>query len=112
MPVYTSEAYALDIENCRFNVPTCPLPGRMGSMSCSWTYQDRLDAAVVQDFMTPEADLGWQWPFDDLLIDGPNNIIYEHFFLRPAGIVVINCDGIVTARGDWLGNYIANPKPS
>ena len=45
------------------------------------------------DFMTPEADNGWQWPFDDLLIDAPNNLMYEHYFMRPAGIVVINCDG-------------------
>lgn len=112
VPVYTGEAHALDIENCPSNCPDLPIAGPHGQYVLQHrTYQDRLDAAqVVQDFMTPEADLGWQWPFDDLLIDGPNNIIYEHFFLRPAGIVVINCDGIVTARGDWLGNYILNPE--
>ena len=112
IPVYTGEAHALDIENCPSNCPDLPIAGPHGQYILQHrTYDERLDAAqVVQDFMTPEADLGWSWPFADIWIDPPNNIIYEHFFLRPAGIVVIDCNGIVVARGDWFGNYLTNPE--
>ena len=108
VPVYTGEAHALDIENCPSNCPDLPIAGPHGQYVLQHrTYEERLTAAeVVQDFMTPEADQGWAWPFDDIWIDPPNNIIYEHYFLRPAGIVVIDCNGVVTARGDWFGQFL------
>ena len=110
VPIYTAEAHALDVENCPSNCPDLPIAGPHGQYLLQHrTYQDRLDAAqIVMDYMTPEADNGWQWPFDDLLIDAPNNLMYEHYFMRPAGIVVINCDGVVVARGDWFGSWLNN----
>ena len=72
------------------------------------TVQDRMDAAqIVMDVMGPDATSTWNFPFDDILIDSPDNLIYSHYFMRPAGIVVIDCDGVVVARGDWLGGFSA-----
>ena len=97
------------MENRLSNCPDLPIRPHGQYLLQHRTYQDRLDAAqIVMDYMTPEADNGWQWPFDDLLIDAPNNLMYEHYFMRPAGIVVINCDGVVVARGDWFGSWLNN----
>lgn len=112
VPIYVGEAHAIDTENCPSNCPDLPIPGPHGQyMWQHQTVQERIDAAqVVMDFMGPGSNNEWVFPFDDILIDAPNNLAYEHFFLRPAGIVVINCDGIVVARGNWLGGFISNPS--
>ena len=110
IPVYVAEAHALDVENCPTNCPAFPIPGPNGLyFNQHRIVQDRIDAAqVVMDWMGPGSDNGWMFPFDDMLIDSPDNLIYEHFFMRPAGIVIFNCDGIVIDRGDWLGTYLSS----
>jgi len=110
IPVYVAEAHALDIENCPSNCPAFPIAGPDGQYRNQHRIvQDRYDAAqVVIDFMGPDSDNEWGFPWDDMLIDSPNNLIYENFFLRPAGMVVINCDGIVVQRADWLGTFLSD----
>ncbi|MBL6645885.1 MAG: hypothetical protein ISP55_05485 [Flavobacteriales bacterium] len=110
IPVYVAEAHALDVENCPTNCPAFPIPGPNGLyFNQHRIVQDRIDAAqVVMDWMGPSANNAWSFPFDDMLIDSPDNLIYTHFFMRPAGIVIFNCDGIVIDRGDWLGTYLSN----
>lgn len=110
IPVYVAEAHALDLENCPSNCPAFPIPGPSGEyLNQHRIVQDRLDAAqTVIDFMGPGSDNGWAFPWDDILIDTPNNIIYENFFLRPAGMVVVNCDGIVIERANWLGLFLSD----
>lgn len=108
VPVYVAEAHALDLENCPSNCPAFPIAGPDGNyLNQHRIVQDRIDAAqMVMDNMGPDSDNVWNFPWDDFLIDSPDNLIYEHFFLRPAGMVVVDCDGIVTARADWLGTYL------
>ena len=108
VPVYVAEAHALDMENCPSNCPDFPIPGPHGEyMLQHRTVQERLDAAqIVMDWMGPGSDTNWNFPFDDILIDSPDNLMYTHYFMRPAGIVVIDCDGVVVARGDWFGTYL------
>lgn len=108
VPIYVGEAHALDIENCPSNCPDLPIAGPHGEYVYQHrTYQDRLDAAqIAVEVMSSEAGQGWNFPFSDMVIDSPDNAIYEHYFLRPAGIVVIDCDGKVLARGDWFGTYL------
>ena len=108
VPVYVAEAHSLDTENCPSNCPDFPIPGPHGQyMLQHRTVQERMDAAqIVMDWMGPGSSANWNFPFDDILIDSPDNLMYTHYFMRPAGIVVIDCDGIVVARGDWLGTYL------
>lgn len=110
IPVYVAEAHALDMDNCPSNCPAFPIAGPDGQYRNQHRIvQDRYDAAqTVIDFMGPGSDNDFAFPWDDMLIDSPNNIIYEHFFLRPAGAVVINCDGVVVQRADWLGLFLSN----
>ena len=110
VPVYVAEAHAIDSENCPSNCPDLPIPGPHGQYLWQHqTVQERTDAAqIVIDEMGPGTQNGWNFPFDDILIDSPDNLIYSHFFLRPAGMVVINCDGIVVTRANWLGAFIGN----
>jgi len=108
IPVYVAEAHALDVENCPTNCPAFPIAGPDGQyLNQHRVVQDRIDAAqMVVDYMGPGSGNQWQFPWNDMLIDSPDNLIYTHFFLRPAGMVVINCDGIVVDRGDWLGIHL------
>lgn len=108
IPVYVAEAHALDIENCPSNCPAFPIAGPDGQyLNQHRIVQDRIDAAqMVIDNMGPGSDNQWQFPWDDFLIDSPDNLIYTHFFLRPAGMVVFDCDGIVVDRADWLGIHL------
>jgi hypothetical protein len=39
--------------------------------------------------------------------DNPDNSVYDNFFERAFGNLMINCEGIVTMRGDWAMDYIA-----
>ncbi len=109
VPVYVAEAHALDVENCPSNCPAFPIAGPDGQyLNQHRIVQDRIDAAqMVLDYMGPGSDNQWQFPWDDFLIDSPDNLIYSHFFLRPAGMVVIDCDGIVVDRADWMGLHLA-----
>ena len=108
VPVYVAEAHAMDIENCPSNCPAFPIAGPDGQyLNQHRVVQDRMDAAqMVIDFMGPGSDNQWQFPWDDFLIDSPNNLIYSNFFLRPAGMVVIDCDGVVVVRADWMGTHL------
>jgi len=110
VPVYVAEAHALDMENCPSNCPDIPIPGPNGEYLVQHrTVQERMDAAqMMMDFMGPGSESDWNFPFDDILIDSPNNLMYTHFFMRPAGIVVIDCNGVVVARGDWFGSFLNN----
>ena len=112
VPIYVAEAHALDVENCPSNCPDLPIPGPHGQyMLQHRIMQDRMDAAqIVMDFMGPGSGNEWLFPFDDILIDSPNNLIYSHYFMRPAGLVVIDCDGVVVARGDWFGTHLNNTE--
>ena len=108
IPVYVAEAHAIDTENCPSNCPDLPIQGPNGQYLWQHqTVQDRVDAAqMVIDVMGPGTQNGWHFPFDDMLIDSPNNLIYSHFFLRPAGLAVINCDGVVVTRANWFGSFL------
>lgn len=110
VPVYVAEAHSLDMENCPSNCPDFPIPGPHGEyMLQHRVVQDRIDAAgIMMDFMGPGSANDWNFPFDDILIDSPNNLIYSNFFHRPAGIIVLDCDGVVIGRGDWFGTYLGN----
>lgn len=112
VPIYVAEAHALDTENCPSNCPDLPIPGPHGQYLYQHRImQDRMDAAqIVMDFMGPQSGNEWLFPFDDILIDSPDNLIYSHYFMRPAGLVVIDCNGVVVARGDWFGTHLNNAE--
>jgi hypothetical protein len=47
-----------------------------------------------------------EFPFK-MYCDNPDNAIYETFFARPFGIIVLNCDGTVLYRGNWANVWLA-----
>ncbi len=38
--------------------------------------------------------------------DNPDNAVYNTFFQKAFGILVLNCDGTVAMQGDWLTTFI------
>lgn len=47
------------------------------------------------------------FPFP-MYADNPDNAIYNAFFQRPFGMLVLNCDGTVGIRADWVTTYLAD----
>ncbi len=39
--------------------------------------------------------------------DNPDNAVYNNFFARPFGAVIIDCNGEVVMRGDWAQQFAA-----
>lgn len=111
VPIYTNEAHALDLENCASNCPDLPIPGPNGSyLQQHVTYADRLAAAAMtHEYIGPGNSSGYGFPFNQLWIDNPDNSIFLEYFKRPAGIVIIDCDGVVVARDDWFGQFFEDP---
>lgn len=48
----------------------------------------------------------YEFPFT-MYSDNPDNSIYDNFFERAFGNLLINCEGIVEMRGDWAMTHIA-----
>jgi hypothetical protein len=46
------------------------------------------------------------FPFT-MYADNPDNSVYNHFFQRPFGMIVLNCDGTVGIRADWVNGYFS-----
>jgi hypothetical protein len=75
-----------------------------------------LDTAVVQhpDYHYrryalrdwTETDMPYEFWFD-MYADNPDNSIYNNFFQRPFGFILLTCDGRVAQRGDWASIYVA-----
>jgi len=45
------------------------------------------------------------FPFN-MYADNPDNSVYDNFFKRPSGLLVLNCEGVVQLRGDWTQIYV------
>ena len=45
------------------------------------------------------------FPFK-MYCDNPDNAVYETFFARPFGILILNCDGTVMHSGEWANSWI------
>lgn len=45
------------------------------------------------------------FPFN-MYADNPDNAVYNNFFQRPFGALVLNCEGEVVMRGDWLHIFV------
>lgn len=96
--IYNLEAHPSD-GNCPSNCPTT----------------ETLDSAVTQG-----PDYGYRrysmhdWethgsPYDfpfTMYADNPDNGIYNNYFRRAFGIVVLSCEGVVLQRGDWANQFI------
>lgn len=44
----------------------------------------------------------------NMFADNPDNAVYNTFFQRPFGVVVMNCDATVAMRGDWLHQWLVS----
>lgn len=130
--VYGIEAHPIDLENCASNCPITVLAGPSGVGEFQHTTVESRDQAVarwvgindgtveVPDYIytyTPgTTEPTGQTPFDyvpsfpdiEVWPDNPDNLIYDSFFKRPFGIVVVDCSGLVVARGDWFGLWMLN----
>ncbi len=47
----------------------------------------------------------YEFPFT-MYSDNPDNGIYNNYFRRAFGIVVLSCEGVVLQRGDWANQFI------
>lgn len=57
---------------------------------------------AVRDWLdSPDHD----FPFN-MYADNPDNAVYNNFFQRPFGALVLNCEGEVLMRGDWLHIFV------
>jgi len=45
------------------------------------------------------------FPFN-MYADNPDNAMYDNFFRRPSGTVIVNCAGQVVMRGDWTQLFL------
>lgn len=111
VPIYTNEAHALDLENCASNCPDLPITGPNGSyLQQHVTYADRIAAAAMTlEYMGQGNTGGFGFPFNHLWLDNPDNSVFLEFFKRPAGVVIVDCDGVVVARDDWFGDFFSDP---
>ncbi|MCB0760161.1 MAG: T9SS type A sorting domain-containing protein [Flavobacteriales bacterium] len=104
--IYGPEAHPGDLENCTSNCPPVTITAPNGdTLFQHQIYQDRIDAASLWMDITQEDTLtfDWQWP---LYLDNPQNEVYDHFFERPFGCLVVDCSGVVVWRGDWTAQYL------
>lgn len=105
--VYNLEAHPADLENCSSNCPEVAIPAPNGEFIYQHTtYGARTDAAQMWTDITNDPFYDYEFPHD-LYIDNPNNGVYNTFFERPYGIVVLDCEGQVLARGDWTAVWLA-----
>jgi|GEM_PF-5283814 len=134
--VYGYEAHPIDTENCLSNCPSAAVSGPAGFGEFQHqTYAERLDAvsrwAGVQDgsIETPETiatyahgsseptgeqfqnytPLGFNIP---VYADNIDNMVYDTFFKKPFGVLVIDCSGIIVAQGDWFNNWLNEENPT
>ena len=96
--VYGVEAHPTD-GNCPSNCP--PLVFNDTTVVQPTIYGQRRWA--MHDWLvSPDHD----FPFT-MYADNPDNSVYNHFFQRPFGMVVLNCDGTVGIRADWVNGYFS-----
>lgn len=128
--VYGYEAHPIDTHNCLSNCPPAAIAGPSGVGEFQHVvYQDRLDAMArwvgVQDgtIEIPETistyangsleptgeqnqnytPLGLDIP---VYADNPDNQVYDTFFKKPFGVLVIDCSGQVVQQGDWFTQWM------
>lgn len=65
-----------------------------------------MDAAQLWMDIVNNMAYSYDFPHN-LWIDNPNNGLYNNFFARPFGCVVLDCDGMVIERGDWTGDWLS-----
>lgn len=58
-----------------------------------WALQNWLDS--------PEHDFDYR-----MYADNTNNAVYNTFFQKAFGILVLNCDGTVAMQGDWVQTFV------
>jgi hypothetical protein len=97
--IYNMEAHP-DSGACPSNCPAVPNLDTVVVQHVN--YVDRRYA--MHDWL--ESDSTFNFPFN-MYCDNPDNGIYNHFFRRPYGILTLNCEGIVTNRGNWAHQWIA-----
>ena len=128
--IYSHEAHPIDTENCLTNCPpyTYAGPSGVGEFQHQ-TYNDRLEAIArwegVQngdikipekintyssDSMEPTNEKTQSYsPFVldiPVFADNPDNAVYNTYFKKPFGALVIDCSGQVVFQADWLGHWL------
>lgn len=104
--MYNLEAHPGDLENCSSNCPQGSIPAPNGVyIDQHVTYGARVEAAQMWMDISDDPEYNYNFPFN-IYIDNPNNGVYNHFFERPFGIVVLDCAGEVLARGDWTATWL------
>lgn len=96
--VYGIEAHPTD-GNCPSNCP--PTASTDTTVLQPLSYLERKWASHNWDVAEE-----YVFPFT-MYSDNPDNSIYNNFFARAFGNLLINCEGIVAMRGDWAMTQIA-----
>jgi len=128
--IYGYEAHPIDSENSPSNCSPTAKSGPIGEGEYQHkTYQDRLNAikrwrgiqngsisaskTISTYTYNSENSTGKQFqnykPLDldiPVYADSPNNLIYDTYFKKPFGILIIDCSGQVVNQGDWLDSWM------
>lgn len=129
--IYGYEAHPIDVENCLSNCPTAIIAGPSGVGELQHqTYEDRIMAmnrwVGIQNGSIPVPEVGYTYTPGEIeptgeqnlnytplgldipvYADNPNNQVYDTYFKKPFGCLVIDCSGIVVYQSDWM-NHMFN----
>ncbi|MGK0278649.1 MAG: hypothetical protein ACI9RU_001415 [Litorivivens sp.] len=104
--IYGIEAHPADLENCTSNCPAVTIPAANGETIFQHVqYSDRQNAITLWESIDTSDTLNFDFGFP-IAADNPDNTIYDRFFSRPFGCLVIDCGGIVIERGDWTNIWL------
>jgi hypothetical protein len=108
--IYGYEAHPGDTANCTSNCPALTIPAPNGDTI--WQHQqysDRLEALQLWQNIIADPDYNFEFPFH-MYADNPNNGVYNNFFERPFGSVVMDCQGEVLKTSEWTNIWLGSDE--
>ena len=97
--IYNMEAHP-SVGPCPSNCPNTPNMDTTVVQHPNYLYR----RWAMQDWLESDSTFLFPWK---MYCDNPDNNIYNNFFRRPYGILVLNCEGIVEQRGDWAHQWLS-----
>jgi len=105
--IYGFEAHPGDLENCTSNCPAQTIPAPNGDTLYSHQfYSDRIAAIQLWNQIVSSPEYNYEFPFH-IYADNPSNAVYNNFFERPFGSVVLDCEGKVLEKCEWTNLWLA-----
>lgn len=106
--IYGYEAHPGDTANCTSNCPALTIPAPNGdTIFQHQQYSDRLEALQLWQNIAASPDYNFEFPFH-MYADNPSNMVYNNYFERPFGSVVLDCQGEVLKTAEWANLWIGS----